>query len=63
MVGNYGDRWTGAPIAAETGEEADDVITLTCDAFGATLLAMGDVDWTPYTGDVGPVQALMSDEL
>ena len=63
VVGTFGEQWTGAPIDPETGTADEGGITLTCDAFGATLLAMGDVDWTPYTGEVGPVQALMSETL
>lgn len=59
-IGAYDSGWYGATVDYATGEQTDSGKRITTGAFGATLLAMGDVDPGPYTTE-DPITALMTD--
>ena len=59
--GGYDDGWSGMPIDTVSGELDEAGETITCQGLGATLLAMGGVDWTEHCPDNGPIQALTTD--
>jgi hypothetical protein len=59
-VGGYDDGWNGLPIDYTSGDTTDSGETITCGAFGATLLALGDVDYAEYSNGGEPIAALLS---
>jgi hypothetical protein len=62
-IGGYDESWTGESIDPETGEPDASGEKITCQGLGATLLAMGGVDWAEHCPDSGPIPALTSDAI
>jgi len=59
VIGAFGSDGVGQPIDLATGELHDSGTMLLPAHIGATLLALGDVDPGPYTGDVDPILGLL----
>ncbi|MFT5681714.1 MAG: hypothetical protein ACI8RZ_002620 [Myxococcota bacterium] len=62
-IGGYDADWIGETIDPETGDPDEDGEPITCQGLGATLLAMGGVDWTEHCPDSGPIPALTTDTI
>lgn len=59
-IGGYDEAWYGKSIDFATGELDEEGEAVSCGALGATLLALGNVDYAEHTGGTGPITALMS---
>jgi uncharacterized protein (DUF1501 family) len=58
-VGGYDDRCQGRRLDLASGEATDSGVPLLAANFGATLLALGDVDPGPHVGDAGEIAAVL----
>jgi hypothetical protein len=61
VIGEMNDDFEGQPVDLATGEVTESGTALLPMHIGATLLAMGDVDYTEYLPDGAPLTAAMSD--
>jgi hypothetical protein len=59
-IGGYDDSVFGQLVDLATGEiDNDNGVRLTAGHLGATILALADVDPTPFTGEEGPLEVLV----
>ncbi|MEC8381733.1 MAG: transcriptional initiation protein Tat, partial [Myxococcota bacterium] len=59
-IGGLDSKAIGRPISLETGEMTDNGVMLLPQHLGATLLALGDVDYGRHVNqDVHPISAVM----
>jgi uncharacterized protein (DUF1501 family) len=59
-IGGYDEGWNGRPIDYTSGEMSDSGSIVTCGAFGATLLTLGDVDYAEYSNGGEPLEAILT---
>ena len=59
VIGAYNDSVMSSPVDLMSGDVHDSGTYLLPSHLGATLLALGDVDPTPYLGDALPIEAVI----
>lgn len=59
-IGGWDEAWYGQSVDFATGDVTEDGEPVSCAALGATLLALGDVDYAEYTKGTGPITAVMA---
>jgi len=59
-VGGYGDDGKGLPTDLASGEPYEGGESLNANHFGATLLALGDVDPADHISSAGPIEAVLA---
>jgi len=60
VVGGYGEDGKGVPTDLTSGQPHDSGEVLTANHFGATLLALGDVDPAEYITNADPIEAVIA---
>lgn len=60
VVGDFDSNWYGKNVDPGTGEVSDGGQVLSCEAVGATLLAMADVDPAEYVIGVEPLTGIVA---
>ncbi len=60
VVGGFDSSYYGELVDPASGEVADDAQVLSCEAIGATLLALADVDPAEYVMGVEPISGVIA---